>query len=163
MNALSMRGYFVIAMSLLLTLILSVIPLPARLSIFQPQWAPLVIIFWVIALPHRISVGTAWIIGLLLDGLYGSVLGEHALALAVVAYCAEKFYRQIRMFDLIQQALCILLFILIYQALILWIQGMLGELGNLRWFWISTLISMLLWPWIYTAMRFFQKWAGIYY
>jgi rod shape-determining protein MreD len=150
---LSLQGFLIILISFLLALMLSIMPLPDWAINFRPQWLPLVLIYWVIALPHRVSLGVAWILGFLLDGLYGTVLGEHALALVIVAYVAEKLYRQLRMFPLMQQALSVFLFIILYQGLLLWIQGVLGQLPNVRWFWISALTSMIIWPWLFTLLR----------
>lgn len=153
-NTLSLSGFLIILVSFVLALLLSILPLPVWMQIFYPQWLPLILIYWVVALPERIGLLTAWILGLLLDALYGSVLGTHALAMTVVAYLAQKFYRQIRMFPVFQQTLCIFVFILFYQMLLLWIQGMLtGHLGDAWWFWASAVVSMLLWPWLGKVLR----------
>ena len=42
-------------------------PLPSLLDAYRPDWVALVVLYWVIALPHRINIGTAWVAGLLLD------------------------------------------------------------------------------------------------
>lgn len=153
MNTLSGRGIFLIATSFLLALLLSILPLPTWLKFIWPAWLPLILIYWVIALPHRISLGIAWLLGLLLDSLYGSLLGEHAMALAIITYIADHFHRQIRMFPVLQQAVSIFFLILAYQTLLVWMQGMLGLFENFYLFWLSALTSMLLWPWLYVLLR----------
>lgn len=158
----SVSGFFIIIISFLLALMLSIIPLPDWAVNYRPEWLPLVLIYWVIALPHRVGLFVAWILGILLDGLYGTVLGEHALALIVIVYLADKFYRQIRMFPVIQQAFSILIFILIYQGILLWIQGVLGQLPNLRWFWISAVTSTIIWPWLFMLLRSTRRQFMVY-
>lgn len=153
MNTLSGRGIFLIATSFLLALLLSILPLPTWLEFIWPAWLPLILIYWVIALPHRISLGIAWLLGLLLDSLYGTLLGEHAMALAIITYIADHFHRQIRMFPILQQAVSIFFLILAYQTLLVWMQGMLGLFENFYLFWLSALTSMLLWPWLYVLLR----------
>lgn len=161
--ALSISGLTVIILSFLLALLISILPLPAWVILLQPQWLILVIVYWVVAMPHRVSVGIAWILGLLLDALYGTLLGEHALALCVVAFLAHRLHRQIRMFPLQQQAISIFVLVIVYQCLLLWIQGILGQLGNnLYWFWASAITSMLLWPWVAMLLRYSQRRYRIY-
>jgi rod shape-determining protein MreD len=79
-------GGWVIVVSFLLAFWLSEIPLPGGLDRFRPDWVAMVLIYWGMALPHRIGIGVGWGVGLLLDVGRGGLLGQHALALAVVAY-----------------------------------------------------------------------------
>ncbi len=160
---LSLSAILVIALSFLVALALSILPLPDWILSIQPLWLVLVIVYWIMAMPHRISVGIAWVLGLLLDVLYGTLLGEHALALCVVAFFAQRLHRQIRMFPLMQQACCIFILVIIYQALLLWIQGVLGQLGNnLYWFWVPAITSMLIWPWFVMLLNHWQRRFRIY-
>ncbi len=162
MQSLSPRGMLVITLSLLLALVLSVLPLPKWALLFYPQWLPLVLLYWAIALPHRVSLGVAWLLGLLLDGLYGTVLGEHALALTVITFVAGKLYRQIRMFPILQQAFSMMMLIVLYQVILMWIQGIMGSLQDVRWFWVSAVVSMLFWPWVYTILRSCRRRFSVY-
>ena len=93
MHSISFRGYLIIFLSFFLALVLTILPVPQWVMVFYPQWLLLVLLYWIIALPHRIGLVVAWCLGILLDGLYGTVLGEHALAFTVIAYIAEKLYR----------------------------------------------------------------------
>jgi rod shape-determining protein MreD len=161
-SKLTLRGFFMLAVSFLLALILSILPLSNAVMLFYPHWLLLIVIYWILALPHRISLGVAWLLGLILDGLYGSTFGEHALAMTVVAYLVEKFHQQIRMFPLLQQAICILVFVLIYQGLLFWIQGILGQLPNTHWFWLSAITSMIVWPWLFMLLRAWRRSAGVH-
>lgn len=155
MNQLSFGNVCLIAMSILAAFVLSVLPLPEWLQVIWPQWLVLVVIYWITALPHRFSLGITWCLGLLLDVLYGSILGEHAFALVVVAYFADRMHRQLKLYPLFQQALCILVLVGIYEMMLIWIQGILGlvTLKHVMNAGVSILISMLLWPWVYTLLR----------
>lgn len=147
----------IIIMSFFVALALSILPLPDLLLIFWPQWLPLLLIYWIINAPQRISVGIAWILGLLLDSLYGSLLGQHALALSITAYFTYRFHRQLRMLPSTQQAIRLFFLILIYQLILLWIQGMIGQLSQIRWFWVSIVSSTLCWPWLVILMQALRK------
>ena len=53
--------------TVVLALLLLVMPLPAAVNLFRPDWPLLVLTYWVLALPHRISIGTAFVFGFLVD------------------------------------------------------------------------------------------------
>ena len=77
---------------------LEVLPLPDAFTPFRPPWATLALIYWIMMWPRLFGLGSAWIIGLILDILQGSLLGQHAMALLVVGYLTIRFHLQIRIF-----------------------------------------------------------------
>ena len=103
------HGTWVIILSVLLAGMLAIVPLPEWLEDWRPQWMALVVIYWVIALPHRMGLVTAWCIGFFVDVLQGSLLGLNALTLTLVAYGALSLYQRMRMFTPLQQSLTVLL------------------------------------------------------
>ena len=113
----------------------------------------MVLIYWCLALPQRVGVGVGWSVGLILDVLRGALLGQHALGYAVMAYLALKLHRRIRVFPLWQQALTIMVFIALHQLLVLWVLGMIGQSQGTLSYWLPTLSSALLWPWIFEGLR----------
>ena len=66
--------------------LLALVPFPEWAMNYRPEWVPMVLIYWVMALPYRIGIGSAWIVGLVLDILEGSILGLNAMALVIIAY-----------------------------------------------------------------------------
>ncbi|WP_438875805.1 rod shape-determining protein MreD, partial [Bacillus cereus group sp. Bce028] len=72
--------------SFLLALIVQTIPWPGTLDLLRPSWLLLVICYWVMALPHRVNVGTAFIMGLLWDLLLGSTHGIRGMMMSIVIY-----------------------------------------------------------------------------
>lgn len=148
-----LKQLLVIGGSLILALALSILPLPYWATWFRPEWVVLVLIYWVMAVPHKVSVGFAWLVGLLVDALTGSLLGQHALALTLVAYLTVKIHRQVRMFPLLQQALAVMLLVIIYELTLILLKGMLDEVVVPWWYFLSVLTSMLIWPWLYIMLR----------
>ncbi len=147
------RGNLVIFIGLLMALALTVLPLPDFLRTFRPEWTALVLLYWIMTLPYRIGVNTAWILGICLDVLKGSLLGQHALAMAVIAFLMLHMHLRIRIYPLWQQAIMIGLMLLIYQAILLWIYGVTGTLSPSWSYWAPSLVGALLWPWIYVILR----------
>jgi len=157
----SLHDVLVIGFSILIALMLSIVPLPDWGKWFVPEWAAMVLIFWAMTTPRRIGVGVAWCVGLLVDVLDGLLLGETALAMTVTVYIAARFYKQIRVFPLLQQGLVVFLLILVYQLIIYLIQGMIGELPQTWTYWLPALLSMALWPWLCIVLRDYSKRFGL--
>jgi rod shape-determining protein MreD len=148
-----MREGYIIAISLFIAFALTLLPMPVWAMWMRPAWVLLVLIYWNIADPENIGLGMAWFMGILLDVLNGSLLGEHALAMTMTSYFVVKMHIRIKMFSLLQQILCILLFVFLYQLIIYCVQGFIGELPRSKLYWMSSLISMLLWPCVVTLIR----------
>jgi len=148
----ALREIGIISFSLLVAFGLSLLPLPTFTLPFIPDWVLLVVLYWMIYLPHRIGFGVAWLTGLLADVLTNSLLGEHALASVLVAYVALKFCRRIRNFSAWQQMILIGLLVAIYRAILFWIQGMIQQPLNYS-YWFPVATGMLLWPLLSVAFE----------
>jgi rod shape-determining protein MreD len=147
------REWLTVGLSLSLALLLTLFPMPEWISASRPIWVLLVLIFWALILPGRVSITLAWVMGILLDVLNGSLLGEHALALTLVIYLAARLNNQLRMFSLFQQGMAILFMVLLYQFILFCIQGFLGDLPGGWFYWLSAVTSMVLWPWVFIILR----------
>ncbi len=146
-------GGGIIFFSFVAALFLTIVPLPAWAGELRPEWVALFLIYWCMALPQRVGVGTAWIVGLFLDVLRGALLGQHALALTVTAYLSIKLHQRIRVYPVWQQALSVLVLVTLYQLLVLWISGTIGKPAS-RWtYWLPSLTSTLTWPFVYVVLR----------
>ncbi|WP_354624397.1 rod shape-determining protein MreD [Psychromonas sp. MME2] len=63
------NSYRIIYCTFFISLIGAIFPLPLFLNAFRPDWMMLVIFYWVLALPHRVSIFHAFILGVLLDSV----------------------------------------------------------------------------------------------
>ncbi len=147
------QGGKVIVFTLVVALLLVVFPLPDALRPFRPEWATLVLIYWCMALPNRVNIGIAWLVGLLVDVLTGSLLGEHALAMAIVVFFTIKLHKQIRVYPLWQQALSIFTLVALGQLLVVWVKGITGESPQSWLYWAPSLTSAIIWPWVFIMLR----------
>lgn len=146
-----------IYLTLLVGLLFSIVPLPPEIDAFRPDWLTLVVLYWVVALPHRVNVGTAMVAGFLLDLLLGSTLGVRALAFSIMAYVAAMQYQQLRTFSLWQQALVVGLISLLGQLTIFWAEHLFAVVTfdqRLLWGSIST---MLFWPLVFLWLRMVRR------
>lgn len=145
------------ALTLFVAFILTLLPMPDWTVWLRPAWILLVLIFWVSMWPNRYNVGIAWMIGIFLDVLNGTVLGEHALALTMVIYLVQRMHSRFRMFPMMQQGLSVCLFVFIYQFILYCVQGFLGDLPVNLAFWLPPFTSMLLWPWVYGLLQDIER------
>lgn len=153
MTAVRHQGGWIILLSFIIAFLLTSIPLPEWADRFRPPWLSLVLIYWCMALPHRVGVGTGWLVGLILDAAQGTLLGQHALAMAVVAFLTLRTYRRIRVFPLWQQAISVMLFLLVNQLLVVWINGIIGYSPGDWWYLAPVFGGMLFWPWVFIILR----------
>lgn len=132
------------AFSLALTLALSVAPLGA-LSPFRPDWVAVVLLFWSLSAPRRFSLMTAFWMGIVLDTLTGSLLGQHPLALLVIVYLAERFHLRVRVFPISQLAIFVLVLLGLYEFILFWIDGVANRTVPMIERWAPPLTGTLVW------------------
>lgn len=147
------QGGKAIFLTIVIALLLTVFPLPDWARPYRPEFATLVLIYWCMALPSRVNIGIAWLTGLFIDVLTGALLGQHALALALVAFVTVKLHKQIRVYPRWQQSLSVFTLIALGELLIVWIKGITGESPQSWNYWAPSFTSALLWPWVFYMLR----------
>lgn len=139
--------------SVLIALMLSSLPMPDMAIVFRPEWLMLVLIYWCMTFPERIGIFSGWLLGLVLDVMYGSLLGQYAMALAIVAYLVNIFHLRVRVFPLWQQSFMVFLMAIVYLTLTAWVRGLAGEFPITWAYWMPALTSALVWPLVYIVLR----------
>jgi rod shape-determining protein MreD len=152
------RNLWVIVFSLLFAGVLAVLPLPSWLVVWRPDWVTLVMVYWAIALPHRVGLFSAWVVGFLVDALKGTLLGLNAGVLSLIVYAALSGYQRLRMFTPIQQSLTLLLLIGGGQLLMFWVLTATSKnTADPLSFAITAVASALIWPLIFVWLRFWRR------
>ncbi len=146
-------GGWVIFFTFVVALVLTVLPLPEWAQAFRPQWYALVLIYWCMAVPQRVGIGVAWMLGIAVDVLTGTLLGQHALSLSIIAFSTLKLHQRVRLFPLWQQSLIVLVLLTLNQLISLWIMGVTGQWTPGLVYWAPSPIGMLLWPWLFIILR----------
>lgn len=138
-------GLLIVA-SLAVSLLITLLPMPALLSFGRPAFYPMTVLFWTANQPQRFGPIAAWCAGLAIDVIYGTPFAEHGLAMAVAAYAVIKGRELLWSFPLIQQSFVMLPVFALYEFVLFWIDGVAGLDVNQWWRWIPVLSSAVLWP-----------------
>jgi rod shape-determining protein MreD len=144
---------YAIALSLICALVLQIMPMPASVDLYRPEWVLLVLSYWTLALPHRVNVGVAFIIGLILDILLGSSLGVHSFAMCVSIYVLAANYQRLRNYSVWQQAIVIGVTSAFYNLIVFWLQHLLTDVYFLFTYMWPVVSSMVIWPWLFWLLR----------
>jgi len=138
--------------TLIIALLLSILPLPEVIVSFRPDWVAIVLVYWSLFKPGHFGFLTAFWLGLALDTLYGSLLGQHALALLTVTYIARHFHLRIRVFPIWQMSVTVLALLALYEFLLFWADGVAARTVPAVDRWVPVAIGALLWPLVFASM-----------
>jgi rod shape-determining protein MreD len=149
---------WVIFLSFFIAYLLAIVPFPDWAMNYRPEWVPMVLIYWVMALPYRVGIGSAWVAGITLDVLEGSVLGLNALGLVIIAYVTLSLHLRLRMFSALQQAGLLLALLGINLVLSHWLQIITGQtVASGLMFLMAALTSAIIWPSLFQLMRHIRR------
>jgi rod shape-determining protein MreD len=135
-----------VMLSALVALALAITPLPDVLDAFRPDFLVLVVFYWSIVSPRAGGLALAFFAGLALDVVKGVVLGQHALALTLMAAWATHLRLRLRVFSVVSQCLTIFLLLTGYQFILFWIDGATGNPVTSFGRWLAPVIGAAVWP-----------------
>ncbi|MCI2282848.1 rod shape-determining protein MreD [Colwellia sp. MSW7] len=147
------RNGVMILLTLLIAVMASIMPLPLSVDAFRPDWVLIVLIYWCMALPGRVNIITAWVMGFLMDVLLGSVLGVHAAAMAISVFIVVENYQKIRNFSIWQQALITGVLSALYHLIVFWLQRFLIDASFISSYLYPVITTVVLWPWVFYLLR----------
>jgi rod shape-determining protein MreD len=129
-----------------IALVLTVLPLPSWLAIARPNFLVISVLYWSIMIPRGGGLLLGFASGVALDVLQGTLLGEHALALAFVTYLAIRLHLLVRAKPLFEQSLFVFAALMVYEFLLWAIDGWSGHPLSIPTRWVHTLTGGLIWP-----------------
>ena len=144
---------------ILLSIVLTIIPLPDLINSFRLPWLMMTVIYFSIFNVALIGVFSAWLSGLILDLMAGGLMGENAMILSIISYLSYRFRFQIRVYPIWQIMVVVLLFLSLGELLSLWIQGVSGTMNLSVIGWINISIAVIIWP---IFMGFIQKMESVF-
>ncbi|MEP0355180.1 MAG: rod shape-determining protein MreD [Paraglaciecola sp.] len=148
----SLRTY-TIPLSILIALVLQITPMPSVVDLYRPDWVLLVLSYWALALPNRVSVGVAFITGLILDILLGTSMGIHSFAMCLSIYVLAANYQRLRNYSVWQQSMIIGIMSALYNLVVFWFQHLITDIYFLFEYLWPVASSMVIWPWLFWLLR----------
>jgi len=149
MNFASREPRWSVFFTVLVALILQVMPLPDWLSVVRPAFIGIAVIYWSIFAPHAGGIFAPWIAGVALDVFKGDVLGQNALAMALIAYITMSLHQRLRNQTLVQQSIFVWLMLTLAELIVWGIEGWTDRnTVSSAWRWIQPMIGAMLWPFI---------------
>ena len=142
-----------VIVTIIVSLMLMVVPLPDWAEPFRPDWVALTLIYWAMIMPRTWSVGIAWFVGIILDVAQGTILGQHALALCFIVFVTVRLHLLIRVFPMQQLTATVFAILALYQFILFWINGAAGVDVDAVSYWGPVITGTLFWPVVATLLR----------
>ena len=107
-------------------------------------------------IPRAGGVLLGYASGLALDVFQGSLLGEHALALAFVTYLAIRLHLLMRAKPLFEQSLFVFAALMVYESVLWVIDGWSGHPLSTPARWVHAVTGGLIWPLVFGILGRFR-------
>lgn len=143
-----------------LAAVLTVLPLANAYQWYRPQWILMLVIFCQIKQPQLFNPLIAWLLGLLMDSLQGTPLGEYALIFAVISYLTCLLRAEFMRRPLAAQVGKIFLLVCLGQIFVLWFQVWAGHNPHTLSYWMGSVMSCLAWPLLVVTLEAISQLFG---
>jgi rod shape-determining protein MreD len=140
-------------LSLVTALILQLVALPPSLAAVRPLCLPLVLCYWALTEPRVPVLLCAFLFGLMVDVLFDSVLGQHALGGVLAAYLVIKLRSLFLVFPLWQSTVALIPVWAVYTVLMFWIDGVSQHHADPWLRWVPIVSTTLFWPLVYALLE----------
>ena len=130
----------------ILVLVLSIIPLPVYLYGIRPAWILLLVFYVQAYVPAYFNVVGMVFLGICLDVLYVTPIGEHAFALIIITWSLTGLMTRFVFYSTFQQLLIVGVACGGYQAILSIANASFGYPGLLAPIAGIALLTMLCWP-----------------
>jgi len=122
-----------------------------------PDLLALALVFWTIHQPLRVGMTAAFALGLAMDVHQSALLGQHALAYAVLSFLAIAMHRRLLWFSVPSQAAQVLPLFVVAHALTLLVRLIAGDDFPGWSMLLAPVLEALLWPVVSVLLLLPQK------
>ena len=159
-----LKNQLLIFTTLFVALFIDTYLFPSHFQILKPTFVLLTLIYWNMALPDRIGITAAFLFGIFVDLIEGSLLGLHGILFILITYTCQRFFYQFRVSPLWQQSFILFFMFFLYkQVFALDLTNTNLELTNFSdsYFFMNSflfaLFSSFIWSPIFLILRFFRR------
>lgn len=147
--------FSIIFLSFITASSLSVYPLSPSVAALRPMLMVMVLIFWLIFQSRHVGLKTAFAIGIIIDLLMDSRLGQHAFAAVLVVLAINLMSKYIKSLSIGTAWLMAALGLITYQ-LCLWLLQLMIQNSAVSPSALPLLTSIISWPLILLLLRRFR-------
>ncbi|ALF59294.1 rod shape-determining protein MreD [Psychrobacter urativorans] len=144
----------VIFLSFIIASALSVYPLSPHIASLHPMLMIMVLIFWLLFQPRYVGIFTAFTIGVVIDLLMDTRLGQHAFAAVMVTLVMQKTGVYIKSLTMVSAWFMAILGLVAFQ-LSLWLLQLMTQDSFAIPSALPLLVSIISWPLLYLVLRRF--------
>jgi rod shape-determining protein MreD len=116
----------------------------------RAAWSPdvlaVVLVFWTVHQPLRVSIGAAFVFGLFMDAHQGGLLGQHAMSYTVLSFLAITIHRRLLWFTVFSQAAQVFPLFLVAHGVELVLRMLAGGTFPGFWLLLAPVVEAALWP-----------------
>jgi rod shape-determining protein MreD len=113
---------------------------------WTPDFLVVVLVFWTVHQPLRISIGAAFVFGLFMDAHQGGLLGQHAMSYTVLSFLAITIHRRLLWFTVFSQAAQVFPLFLVAHGVELALRMLGGGTFPGVWLLLAPVLEAVLWP-----------------
>ena len=150
-----MNNFLIILSSFVIALLITTMTF--TFGVFSPDWIQLVLIYWLLAVPSVIGLIGSWVIGIIADVTLGATLGMHALTYVGISFIIMQSYKFLRYLTVYQQAIIILIILILKYTILLWIDRLLDINDYTLAIYWTPLMSAILWPIVFYILRSIRR------
>ncbi|TFW24864.1 rod shape-determining protein MreD [Duganella callida] len=133
-----------IAFSLFCAFLLNLLPWGHFVGV--PDFVALLLVFWGVHQPRKVGIGTAFVLGLLMDVHDSTLLGENALAYTLLSYCAIMLHRRMLWFPIWTQAAHVFPLLAMAQLVQLIVRFFVSGKFPDWFYFVESAMAAVLWP-----------------
>ncbi|MEE9310312.1 MAG: rod shape-determining protein MreD [Cocleimonas sp.] len=145
-----------IVLSIVIAFALSLLPLREEWGLLRPEWIALTLVHWALYAPKKASLLVAWIAGLFVDALHGSILGQHAFGFSMLMLMTLRLRSRILVDSLLHQFFVLFLVLGTYLLVNLWVLGFTGNSPAGWGYWFTVVTSLIVWPFYNYFLKIFH-------
>lgn len=149
-------NYFFVGFTFLVATFLTIMPLPTWAIWLRPQWFLMTLLFWVITSPGECGIILAWMVGIFMDLVMGTPMGQQSFIFVLLIYCVLKFHHIIFHSPRWQQAFFVGVIAALNIVLRNVLLGFTGHSTHIGLNGLSVITTILIWPWVYDAVEFIK-------
>lgn len=131
---------------LLVALSLTIVPLPSIMAKCRPNFVLLIVLYMQCCVPVYFRIAWIFMLGILLDVLTATTIGQHSLAFVITTWVATAKPYNFKYYSILQQTIVIFLYCALYQLLISLVDLFFAINVNIQESLCIVILSVAFWP-----------------